>query len=865
MARAKSRFRKGSTPRTPSAPVRRDLDTLIQGISQQPPHLRTPGQGGRQINGWSSPVEGLSKRNCMRLQAKVSDKALKDFYLELMDVQIGERYSCLLTKEGSDTQLALRNKDKYPNIDLHGTGLTLDADRNIIGDSTSYIHASANDYYKKYVLINSGPIGLLLNRNKKTRMSTAKTTKQEGEGIVFIRAVAYNVTYTVSIDDVEVGSFKTPKADADDNEISTSIVAEKLTDEINKTDGYTAVRKRYVIHVTKDDKTKFKLEIDDGRSGELANAFTEKVESLSELPIIAPDEYLVELEGDPTTKLDNRWLKFDTFSDGVNKDFSQGTWKETVKPDIKYKIDVDTMPLVIYRMEENVIFVGPADGAVRKQTIDGTEYEFTFPQWGDRTSGDERSSPDPEFIGQKIRDHTIFRGRYVVCAGETLQFSETDDIFNFFNDTSAATLATDTFGLRSNSERSSPLEWMIPVEDSILLFSSTAQFQVRAADSDVLTPLSAEIFRLSNIDMNSNVRPKLSGSQVLFATQHFGYSHFREFNYYNNTRNTKIGLNLGSSLDITNYVPKYIEGYVTHWDVGQAADCAVAISPTDNKCLYVYKYLWQTSEQGQRKVQKSWSKWEFNQNVRWVKFIENALYLLVTDQDGTYFCIQLNDEIEVRDEPQIYLDRLIQYPASPIAYPSAQVTGTYDATTNTTTFTIPYKPRWKTIGIVRFVNDDKQGLKLGETKTGTLVCKEKGDWTKYKLAFGEPYLFDYEFNTGYAPDNNEEGSRRIGQLAGRTQIMRWTVNHVDTGFYKIRVKRLNRSDDTVKSFRARKLNVSNNKISYSDDWLENGSMEVPVCSKNDQCRISVESYSWLPITVTSASWQGLYSDRENPI
>ena len=333
---------------------------------------------------------------------------------------------------------------------------------------------------------------------------------------------------------------------------------------------------------------------------------------------------------------------------------------------------------------------------------------------------------------------------------------------------------------------------MIPVEDSILAFSSTAQFQVRAADADVLTPLTGEMFRLSNLEMNSNVRPKLSGSQVLFATEYFGYSHFREFNFYNQ-RNTKLGLNLGSSLDITNYVPKYIEGSITHWDVGQNIDAAIIVSPTNKKEAFVYKYLWQTGEVGQQKIQRSWSKWQFNQDIQWVKFMDNQLYMLVTDATGTYFCLQLNDEIEVTAAPQIHLDRLLQYPVTGFATPSATVTAAYDAETNRTTFTIPYVPAEKTVAVVRFTNAAYQGLKLGETTTTTLVCESPGDWTGYAVAFGEPYQFEYEFNTAFTPDVNESGGRRIGQLAGRTQILRWTVNHVDTGAYRLRVRRENRT------------------------------------------------------------------------
>ena len=860
MARAKSKFRKGKTPEKSSAPIRRDLDTLIQGVSQQPPHLRSAGQGARQLNGWSSPVEGLTKRNATRLQSRITDEVLTDFYLEMMDIKQGEQYSVLIRPGTDQTFIDLRRNGTAAAIKIHGTGLSA-VNGVITGNSDSYIYNDEGSYFKKYVLISTGPVGLLLNREKVTAYSNATIEKQVGKGLVFIRAVAYNVTYSVRIDGTEAATFTTPSADADDNIISTSIVANNLQSQLNNLDQYTARVEQYVVYVTKIDGTEFELTIDDGRSSELANAFTSKVQSLSSLPLIAPDDYVVEVESDPSTTIDNRWLKFSTFGTG---DFGEGAWQETVKPEIPYALDTNTMPLVLFRAADDVFFVGPADGAEETQTVNGTEYKYTFPKWGERTAGDEISSADPEFIGKQIRDHSLFRSRYVVAAEETVQFSETDDIFNFFSDTSLATQATDPFGLRGTSERSSPIEWMIPVEDSILAFSSTSQFQVRAADADVLTPLTGEMFRLSNLDMNSNVRPKLSGGQVLFAVEYFGYTHFREFNFYNQ-RNTKLGLNLGSSLDITNYVPKYITGSVTHWDVGQSIDAAVIISPTNKKQMFIYKYLWQTGEVGQQKIQRSWSQWEFNQDVQWVKFMNNALYMLVTDETGTYFCLQLNDEIEVKATPQIHLDRLLQYPPSAFVTPTAKVTAAYDAETNQTTFTVPYTPAKKTVGVVRFTNDDYQGLKLGETTTTTLVCDSPGDWTGYEVAFGEPYQFEYEFNTGYVPDVNEAGNRRIGQLAGRTQILRWTVNHVDTGAYQLRVKRENRSNDTVVNFRARTLDVFNSTLDKSDMSLESGNITAPVCSQNDKCSVTIESDSWLPVTVTSASWKGVYSDREKAV
>ena len=49
------------------------------------------------------------------------------------------------------------------------------------------------------MLINSGPIGLLLNREKTTAYVNETVDAQKGKGLIFVRAVAYDVTYKVKI------------------------------------------------------------------------------------------------------------------------------------------------------------------------------------------------------------------------------------------------------------------------------------------------------------------------------------------------------------------------------------------------------------------------------------------------------------------------------------------------------------------------------------------------------------------------------------------------------------------------------------------------------------------------------------------
>ena len=355
-----------TAPGQASYPVHRSYDSLIQGVSEQPPHLVRNGQGREQINGWSSPVDGLAKRQPLELSAVLTPEVLDDFYLDMLSVTEAERYSVLVFPRDGKTVLQIWKNGVQPQLNLHGQGMTQTTNSNgyteIVCDDTSYLYNAVGGYAQDYVLINSGSLGLLLNREKVTALSSDLSPAQAGKGLIFVQAVAYDVTYSVKIDGTEVASFTTPGAADDDNTISTTLVAEDLAADINGVAGYTAVTEKYMVQVTKDDGTDFRMEIDDGRSNTLAKAFTDTVPDLSWLPTVAPDGYIVKVESDPSSTLDDRYLKFSTFEGAT---FGSGSWSETVKPGIQYRFDENTMPLVIYRQSDGFLFVGPADGHLR--------------------------------------------------------------------------------------------------------------------------------------------------------------------------------------------------------------------------------------------------------------------------------------------------------------------------------------------------------------------------------------------------------------------------------------------------------------------------------------------------------------------
>ena len=850
--------RQGSAP---STPMRVEMDTLTQGMSQQPEHLRVMGQCTEQINGWSSTVEGLTKRNPARFQARIFNSALENFYLEMFQISRTEIYSVLISAtDGDDLEMRILRAGTQVVPQVHGTGLAVDGDGTITISDTAYLWAEQEiddepRLYDSFCLINSGPLGLLLNRTQETAMDADTTAARTEEGLIFVSAVAYNVSYTVTLTHdgtaTTLTPVTTPQADADDNQISTSGVAEDLADLINAEAGWTAIQSDYVVIVSRDDGTAFELQIDDSRSNNLAVAFTDEISSLRELPNRASDGYKVNFTSDPTTTLDDRWLEFNTFDDTAN---GEGSWQETVAPGIEYRIDSNTMPFVLRREGLDDLHLGPADGTQPN--------DYQFPQWGDRTAGDETSVPNPDFVGVTLRDHCFYNQRYVVTGGEIVSFSETDDIFNFFADSAAALVETDAFHLRCTSEVSSATEWLLPIDESLLIWSRTSQFQARPVDGEVISPSTSVVVRLSNIEMNPHVRPKLAAAKVLFATDEYGYTHFREYEFFN-SRNQRLGLNLGGSSDILANLPKFIRGMVTHWDVGEAVDFAVARTPEHPNKLYVYKYKWTSTGAGLQKQQASWSEWQLGGEVQWCKFMENRLWLLVSYDDRTDFLQIFADELEDEDEGlQIHLDRLLLYPeCNAPGNTTNDITATYDEDTDRTTFVLPYTPTGKAIAVIRFINDDHQGVVLGDTETDTLVCDLKGDWTDESIAFGEEYEFKYEFTKAFKPTRDAQNQRLIGDLSGRTQIHTWTCHHSKTGFYQVRVKRDNRSEDSVTKFRAVKLNVENNQLDEETNFVNTGKMRVPIYSRNLNCRVIVESTSHLPLVLTGAEWEGSYSNR----
>ena len=211
---------------------------------------------------------------------KILSTEEKDFYLETMPVAADERYSVFLRPfddNGTEKlKVLITLNGQTCDIAAHGTGMsTVDipaiGGQEVVCDNTSYLF-NQSDLSTKYVLINNGALGLLLNREKATALDATKTAALPSDSLIFIKGVNFDVTYSVLIDGVEQATFTTPKVDDADNTISTDAVAEDLRADLDGVAGFTATRSGSVVHLVKDDGSDYNIRITDSRSNQLATA-----------------------------------------------------------------------------------------------------------------------------------------------------------------------------------------------------------------------------------------------------------------------------------------------------------------------------------------------------------------------------------------------------------------------------------------------------------------------------------------------------------------------------------------------------------------------------------------------------------------
>lgn len=626
--------------------VQGSLGRQIQGISQQPPAVRLDGQCTDMVNMIPDVVEGTKSRvgstHIARLMASGTADMATHHYRR---------------GDGDEEYFFIHKKGELPRIfNKSGVECVVNA-QNAPLDYLSEVTNPREDI--QYLTI--ADVTFMLNRKKTVKAGTAKSEKIGATALVFSAFGQYATDYKIFIEGQQAAYYRTKNGEepAEADSIRTETIAFQLFSSLSSWAGlsnYNAYLDGTTIVITRKDGTNnWAITTQDGAKGKDLVAIKARVSSTDLLPSRAPVGYRVQVWPTGSKPASRYWLAAEAADGNLVQ------WKETLGADIIKGFDLSTMPYIVERTD---IVNGVAQFTIRQG------------DWVERRVGDDVTNPLPSFIDtdapQKIGSMFMVQNRLCFTSSEAVSSSRTSSFFDFFRTTAIAAVDTDPFDVYSDASEVYQLRHSATLDGDTVLFSDTSQFLLPG--DKALTKENALLRPVTTFEVNTKVKPVVTGESIMFATTEGAYSSIREF-YTDSYSDTK------KAQPITSHVNKLIEGSIIRMVASSNVNRLFCMTNKDPNKLYVYDWLWQ----GTDKAQSAWHIWLFPEGtaVRSLFYSLETLYMLV-DRGGTGLFLEsfdLGDALTYGLVDRVRMDRQVE------------VSFTYNATEDQwVSAVLPYTP-----------------------------------------------------------------------------------------------------------------------------------------------------------------------------
>ena len=494
-----------------------------------------------------------------------------------------------------------------------------------------------------------------VNRDTVTAMTNATEPAAANEGFMEVTVLAFNQVYQFNIIQ---GGTTTEIISAQTNATTATVEAilDDLKAKVDAVTNFTATKIGNGLHIVASAGGIFSLETPERQ---LMNVFTDEVQDLATLPDQCHNGFIAKIANSGSAE-DDYYVRFA----GANGVDGQGTWEEWREPGVATTIDNNTMPHIMFRQNDGSFVVCP------------TIYD-------ERLVGDTLTNPTPSFIGNRINNVTLFRNRLGFLSRQNLILSRPGDFFNFFVATALAITARDPIDLSAASPNPATLFDSIEVSTYLVLFSRTEQFML-TTDNDVLSPETAKINFVSSFNYNENVSPFSLGTTIGFLNDEG--SNTRLYEMANPPREGQPEV-IEQSKIISNLYPTGINQIATSKN-----NTIVLTAASGSRNIFGYRY-YNTTE---RRLQSAWFKLRMSGDVIYHTIIRDTYWAVIRNLDTTP-----NPDVNIVTIQKMELKQndgtvtvnnatqgIITYLDNKREIPSADLT--YNAGTDTTTFTLPW-------------------------------------------------------------------------------------------------------------------------------------------------------------------------------
>lgn len=637
--------------------------------------------------------------------------------------------------------------------------------------------------------------------------------------------------------------------------VSTSAHSTDLTDLFSSAFYIKKNSNTNLVELLKIDQTEdFTISASDGLAGNGIGVVYKEVSSISDLPLVAPDGFVVKVKGDTELNEDDYYVRFETnngqpTTSPFSSTVGEGSWVETVAPNIVKGINNSTMPHVL------------VNDAVDSFLIQEATYT-------ERVAGDDLSNPLPSLEGQTISNLFFFKNRIGFLSNDNIVLTESglgnstesgEMSYNLMRTTVTTLLDSDPIDVSVSSSRVTQLLAAKGYQENLVLFSEKGQLVLKGGD--VLTPKTVSITPVTNFNVESTVDPLPLGSYLYFPFNRGNFSGLREFSVNATTDNY-------DSIDITEQAPSYVTNEVIDIAGTTTEDMLVVLSANETKSLFLYKYFWNNNN----KILSSWSKFTFNDDIRGVEFIDSTLYLVTVDDEDNTHLLSLPLESGLTDIDHLgntadfltLLDKrvrakitsgssVVEFEQSDGSYSGANADHPY------TFFNGSIPSGGQALSEV-FVDSNgvTHSLKYQNVGSGGQVLLTDGNASATLYGYvGVPYTMKYKFSTQVFKAQTQKGASPTASSS--MQVRNGSLFFDDTHTFDIKVTPENRPTTTT-TFSADDVPEAEQlgAIKFAE-----GNFRFPVYSKAKHADIVIENDSPFDSKFSSAEFESFVHPRSS--
>lgn len=704
------------------------IPNLVQGVSQQSPQQRRDSQCEAQWDCSNSASDGCIARPCGELQAVYSGK---DWEGAFFGEFVYETENYLVGIDAAGNQLGI-------NLNT-GAPITMNL---ASGTTTGYLTAGASLPADKLRAQVAEDNMFVANREVSPAMLSTTSGAKVNEALVFCKASNYFSNYTILL---QGPATLTASFITDDTTYNgTSTIIDQLSTDIDGISGYETEVYGSVMRIWRTDGAAFTINSSDDNGSDFLLTFNGEAESYGKLPAHGFNGMVLKVGGDSKTRADDFYVVWQGTP-------SAGRWIETVAPSTKTSLDATTMPYAWVRTAPNVF-------ELRKQV------------WSTRIVGDGiKTAVDPSFIGKSVRDILYHRNRLGLVNRGGATFSKAKFPFTMFPDTVQTILDTapvDLVVTGADGKGTNDLRFAVQAQEQLYLWAQSQQhrishgqegFSEKTVGSD---PSSAYEFSLS-------VDPLPLGAFLFFTTDVGGYVSLRALQF--------SAAKLVGDVDMTAHVPSYI-----------AADAAALTASETLRMLFIrsqsqkgYLYLLNYTHDGQQFIQQGINTWRIpGGDILWASVKSNVLRVLQQRPEGVAF-LKFNLTLGVKDANGQYFTRL------DLRQRHDELTVTFDALTNTSSFVLDYKPTGPDVMV--YTSADKvdgftRGRAFVVTDVTDYTVTVSGDLTGYEFFVGQRITAQRDDSEFFV--RTDKGSEPNDYL----NVNRWSVSLANSCYTRMVVR-----------------------------------------------------------------------------